>query len=230
MRVLLDGVQKSYSERKVLDIKSLKLESGRIYAVLGPNGSGKTTMLRLISGIETPDCGKIYYNDEARLPSNNISFLPQKPYMFDMPVLRNVTLGIGSQANGEKNALEALNHVGMLDFANARMVSLSGGESQRVAVARTLVLEKQLILLDEPASAADISSMRLIEAYIKMISRRDKSTVVLTTHNPSQAVRIADEIIILWDGDVIEMGEPQRIYDSPERAETREFLSNWRPS
>jgi len=228
MKVILKYLKKIYKKRTVLNIGELEFESGKVYAVLGPNGAGKSTMLKIIAGIDEADSGEVIYGSCEGEQSACISYLPQKPYIFDFTVLENVTLGMGNNANALQNAKEALNYVGMADFIDAKANSLSGGEAQRVAVARTLVLGRKLVLMDEPASSADISSMRMIEDYIKLVNKENSSTVVFTTHNPSQAYRTADEVIMLWAGEVIEKGEASKVMKNPERKETKEFLENWR--
>ncbi|MCX7923723.1 MAG: ABC transporter ATP-binding protein [Clostridia bacterium] len=228
MRVELNGVEKAYNGRVVLNIDKLEFERGKIYAVLGPNGSGKTTMLRIISNVDKCDRGKVCYNGAERILNNGIAYMPQKPYIFDMTVLKNILLGIGNIPEAHKLAQHALECVGMEEFANARARSLSGGEAQRVAVARTLAGGKGLILLDEPASAADISSMRLVEDYIKAVNGESRSTIIFTTHNPSQAARIADEIVFMQGGVVMEKGEAADMLNNPRSKEAKEFLQNWR--
>lgn len=228
MRLDLNRIVKKYGERTVLDIDSINFTEGKLYAVLGPNGSGKTTMLRLIAGIEKPDSGEILYNGSKTIARSDISYMPQKPYMFDMSVLNNLFLGMGQNKNRSREAEDALERVAMKGFMKARVYSLSGGETQRVALARVLALHRKLVLLDEPASAADISSSRLIEHYIRSTCNNDGSTIIFTTHSPSQALRIADELIFLCDGKVIERGDPHTVLNSPRSSYVREFLQNWR--
>lgn len=232
MRVELLNVKKSFYDKTVLDIDRLYLEEGKIYAVLGPNGSGKTTMLRIISGIDQASSGYIYYNGVVKSQNMDVAYMPQNTYLFDMTVLKNVTLaikstGISSSA-ARGRAVYALGCVGMADFCHLKARSLSGGEAQRVALARTLALEKSLILLDEPSSATDICGMELVEKYIKAANEKNGSTMVFTTHNPSQAARIADAVIIMHYGRVIEQGEPLLVFHSPQKQETMDFLKNWR--
>jgi ABC-type multidrug transport system ATPase subunit len=227
MRVGLENIKKIYGIRTVLDIGKLEFESGKIYAVLGPNGSGKTTLLRVISDMERADCGSVCLIGGGSVGSD-MAYLPQKPYIFNMKVIENVALGLGRGRSSINKAAEALDCVGMGAFCRESARSLSGGEAQRVAVARTLVLGKGLVLLDEPASSVDIYSTRLIEEYIKAVNKRDRSTVIFTTHSLSQAVQLADEAVFLWEGRVLEKGEPRSVLDSPHSKEAKDFLLNWR--
>lgn len=240
MTVELKCIQKSYCDRIVLNIEDIRFESGKIYAILGPNGSGKTTLLRILAATDKQDNSSILYSsilyDGKAVPApGTISYLPQKPYMFDMTVLENVLLGLknvqmelGNRKDAEKRAMQAIKSVGMSDFINANARKISGGEAQRTAVARTLILGRKLVLLDEPASSADISSMRLVEEYISSVNKRDKSTIIFSTHNPSQALRIADEAVIMWEGRILEEGKPSNLFNFPKCQETKDFLQNWR--
>lgn len=227
MRIELTGIKKTFKDRLVLDINALELESGKIFALLGPNGSGKSTMLRILSGIHKPDQGQVLYDGNDVIPLSSISFLNQNPYIFNLTVLENVMLGAGKKNNAGGMAREALSYMGMMEFSSHKAVFLSGGEAQKVVVARTLVSGKSLVLLDEPASAIDIQSMGLVEEYIKLVNRKYGSTIIFATHNPSQALRTAHEALILWNGSVIERGKASEILTKPRRKETRDFLNYW---
>jgi ABC-type phosphate transport system ATPase subunit len=157
-----------------------------------------------------------------------MAYLPQETYLFDMSVIKNITITMGKDKNLESRGRKILENVNMNGFADSSARSLSGGETQRVAVARVLALEKQLVLLDEPAASIDISSSTLVENLIVKTNQETGSTIIFTTHNPSQAARIANEVIIMWEGKIIEKGRPLEIFNFPHRDETKEFLRNWR--
>ncbi|MCX7841450.1 MAG: ABC transporter ATP-binding protein [Clostridia bacterium] len=212
MRVRLKNIKKAYKGRLVLNIEELTFESGMIYAIQGSNGSGKTTLLRIIAGIEAPDSGEVVFQGDDGAGRRQIAYMPQKPYIFDMTVMDNVLLGIRNMSCDSKLALEALRKVGMESFMGQNGKKLSGGEAQRVAAARTLVLGRKLVLLDEPASSVDVCSMRLIEEYIREANRKSGATVIFTTHNPSQAARMANESILIENGTIKDKGEPSRLF------------------
>lgn len=228
MRVELKSIKKTYNGREVLNIQNFEFESGKIYALLGPNGSGKTTLLRIISGVEKQDAGNVYYDNLDNIKDCSMAYLPQKPYLFDMSVIDNMCISSKKNFRILEKAEMALKCLGLEEFKNCKMLSLSGGEAQRVAVARVLILKKKLLLLDEPLSSVDISSMQLVENYIKMINRREGSTVIFSTHSPSQASRIADMALFIKDGKVIEKDDPLSMFRSPKKNETADFLKNWR--
>lgn len=242
MRVELRDIERVYNGKRVVDIGALTLESGKIYAVVGPNGSGKTTMLKIIAGQDNSYKGAVFYNGVEKFNNINIAYMPQSTYIFDFTVLKNVMLGMGNNGIGFRGneicnhenrdiirrAEQALINVGMGGFSNVKAQSLSGGEAQRVALARTLVLGKSLVLLDEPASATDLSGVELAEKYIKTVNKKDGSTIIFTTHNPSQAAHIADEVIMMYNGKILEMGSPLMVFEAPRCQDTRDFLRNWR--
>lgn len=236
MKVELQNIERSYMGKKVLDINALTLESGKIYAVVGPNGSGKTTLLRILAGQDRDYKGRVLYNGvegaNSRNISRNIAYMPQNSYMFDLTVMENMLLGLKNKGMNTKDAKEkakeALTSVGMESFINVRAPTLSGGEAQRVALARTLVLERSLVILDEPASATDLLGVELVEEYIKSTNRKNGSTVVFSTHSPSVAVHIADEVVMMYKGKVLEQGSPKDVFYSPKCQETRDFLRSWR--
>lgn len=262
MRVELRKVVRRFNEKMAIDIDALTLESGKIYAFLGPNGSGKTTILKIVAGLDKDYTGDVIYNGEGKIDTSCIAYMPQSTYMFDFSVLKNVLLGIGNNSiksrgeeirdndiknsehmdnvnlgnincNREKwyiknRAEQALINVGMGGFSNVKAQSLSGGEAQRVALARTLVLGRSLVLLDEPASATDLSGVELVENYIKAVNKEDQATIVFTTHSPSHAAHIADEVIMMYSGKVLEKGSPHKFFEAPQYQETRDFLRNWR--
>lgn len=208
MRVKLKNLNKVHKDRVVLEIEELELESGRIYALLGPNGSGKTTLMRIISGIDRHYSGEVCYDGERRLPVDDVVIMLQNPYLFDSTVMGNVLLALGKSTAAMEEAQAALICVGMQGFSDKKAGTLSGGEAQRVALARTLVTGKKLILLDEPLSSVDRAAVGLAEDYIRKVNKHHGSTIIFSTHSFSQAQRVADEIILLQDGKIVQRGNP----------------------
>lgn len=227
MNITLSQITRKYDSRTVLDIKFLSFQESKIYALLGPNGSGKSTLLRLIAGIEAPDSGEILYDSRKKFPSGEITYQPQNPYVFDFSVKKNILLGMEKQPDGEAEIAFALEKLDMKDFKMTRSTRLSGGETQRIVLARTLAKNSKAVLLDEPTSAEDIRGSYLIETYIRETCDQSKPTIIFSTHSPSQALRIADEVIFLWEGKIAEQGTPETVIHHPQSEEIRSFLQYW---
>lgn len=227
MNIILSKIIKKYGSRIVLDIPFLEFQEGRICALLGPNGSGKSTLLRLIAGIEAPESGEILYDGDKSFHSGKIAYQPQNPYVFDFTVTRNILLGLGKQQCNETEIEQILERVDMKDFAMTRSTRLSGGEVQRIVLARTLAKNSKIVLLDEPTSAEDIFGSYLIENYMRETCDCKKPAIIFSTHAPSQALRIADEVIFLWKGKIAEQGNPEEVLHYPKSEEVSTFLRYW---
>ena len=227
MNIILKKITKKYGCRIVLDIPSLNLQQGKIYALLGPNGSGKSTLLRLIAGIETPDSGEILYDGDISFPSGEVAYQPQNPYVFDFTVKKNILLGMGTRPCNETEVEQTLERLDMKDFIMTRSTRLSGGEVQRIVLARTLSRNSKVVLLDEPTSAEDIRGSYLIENFMRETCDRKGPAIIFSTHAPSQALRIADEVIFLWKGKIVEQGKSEDVLRRPKSEEVCSFLRYW---
>ncbi|MFZ5975439.1 MAG: ABC transporter ATP-binding protein [Bacillota bacterium] len=225
----LEGVIKEYAGRTVLSIPHLLFESGKTYALIGANGSGKTTLLRMLSGNDMPDSGRITF-DPAPV-AEDIAYMPQKPYAFGFSVLKNVSMALPrgtEKSRANALALEALAQVGMQDFARQRGNRLSGGEQQRMALARMIVQEHRLLLLDEPTSATDIAGNDLVEDALKRYREKTGCTVIFATHSLSQAMRLADEALLLDSAYIAERGPVEKVIREPGSESGKAFLQHWR--
>jgi ABC-type multidrug transport system ATPase subunit len=219
------NVQKRYGERIALDIPAFKINAGERLAVIGPNGSGKSTLLRLFAGVLAPDAGTI---DRGNLSRGDIGYLPQKPYAFDMSVLKNVELALEGERDKTRLAQEALERVGLLHLCKARANRLSGGETQRMALARVLAKPRKLLLLDEPTASADIAAIELIERAILDYVSQTGCALVFSSHAPSQAMRLSTRVLALDGGRIEELGDTAQVLLDPQAESTRAFLSSWR--
>jgi ABC-type multidrug transport system ATPase subunit len=221
----LIGVQKLYGERLALDIPLLSFADGGRYALIGPNGSGKTTLLRILAGTLRPDVGSIRYGDISK---GEIGYLPQKPYAFDRSVLENVLLALEPGAGARKSALAALERVGLGHLAKARGNRLSGGETQRMALARLIAKPRRVLLLDEPTSSADIQANDKMENALLAYAEETGCTLIFSSHAPSQAMRLGQHALALEGGRIGESGSAEQVLQSPQKESTREFLRHWR--
>jgi len=211
----VNALTKTYGNRTVLDLPSLGLEKGLIYSLQGPNGSGKTTLLDILSFLALPTSGEILYEDRKVDPGRNsltalrreVVMVPQNPILFTTTVYRNIELGLKirgvSKAERERAVHECLDLVGMRDFLNAPAHKLSGGETQRIAIARALACSPKVIFFDEPTSNVDGTSQKAIERIMKDINARKNISLVFTTHDPGQASRLSHRVITLFDGRLV---------------------------
>ena len=212
--MIIKPVKKTYGERTVLNMPELELESGKIYAVIGPNGSGKSTFGRIAAGIEKPDSGI------NPIPGASVGCMPQKSYAFRMTVIKNLLL------NGEdrQKAEELLEKFGISHLAENRAKKLSGGESARMALARLMMKNYELVILDEPSASMDMESTIVSERIIREYCDASGCTVILITHSLQQARRIADYVIFMKQGELIEQGNAAKVLYKPDKKETSEFL------
>jgi tungstate transport system ATP-binding protein len=214
----LEGLVKSYGGRKVLDIDRLEIAEGAVHALLGPNGAGKTTLFEILAFLERPTAGSLRYRSRPVTFSENclrplrreVLMVSQNPVMFSTSVFRNVEFGLRvrkvSRAERERKVFEALDLVGMRDFAAAEAHHLSGGETQRLSIARALILAPRVLLCDEPTANVDVENRAVILGLLRRINRERGMTVLFTTHDRFQAEELAQNIFTLDRGRVVEGG------------------------
>ena len=204
------NLRRAYGEEFELQIEELFLEKGSICAILGENGAGKTTFLKLLAGLERADTGKILLHDRQVLPGQaglsvrrRMVYLSQKPLLFRGTVLRNALYGLKvrgiSGDTARERALGALEEVGMFDHANRNVHTLSGGEAQRVALARALCLEVDAFLLDEPTAHTDADFNEHLESCLNSLQEQG-TTILFSTHDAALVDRLASEKLYLAQG------------------------------
>lgn len=227
---------KSY-DREVLNVEALAFFPGRIYGIIGPSGAGKTTLLRIINLLCEPDRGTIHFEGRpippggpARLPvQRQMTLVFQKPLLFNTTVRENVAYGLkmrGLSREGIGERVSAvLKQVGLAHLQERHAGTLSGGEAQRVALARAVVFRPKLLLLDEPTANLDPANVELMERMILQLKQSTPGvTMIMVTHNIFQARRLADEVLFLYDGRVVESGPAERIFNRPADGRTRAFI------
>jgi tungstate transport system ATP-binding protein len=230
------GIKKIY-DHEVLSIDQLTLQRGCIYGVIGPSGAGKSTLLRIINLLTPPDEGQILYHGKP-LPKNgleklnlqrNMALVFQKTLLFKDTVWNNVAYGLRARRYPKKDIKTRvetlLEQVGMKELSHRRASSLSGGEAQRVAIARAVAFEPELLLLDEPTANLDPGNIELIEEIITKLARQKNITVVVVTHNVFQARRIADQVIFINQGQIVEYGATEQIFQNPQFDTTAAYIS-----
>jgi len=219
-KIEVKGLCKSYDRREILRDIDLTVEQGEVLALIGPTGSGKTTFLRLVDLLEEPTEGEVII-DGAKITGlpgrerlkvrRRMAMVFQKPVMFRANVMDNVSYGlkIRGETGIEETVLEAISAVGLEGYETRDANTLSGGEMQRIALARALVLNPELLLLDEPTANLDPKTAASIDALLS----RFEGTVIAATHNMLQARRLADRIAVLVEGRLIALGGPEEVLD-----------------
>ncbi len=230
----LRGIVKTYQGRNVLEVESLDIQRGEIFALVGPSGAGKSTLLRLLNFLEAPSSGILKFAGLPFAPGveiplerkRRVTMVFQRPMLLDRSVWDNVSFGLRlrGQRDAKQQIREALEEVGLAHLTKQRARTLSGGEAQRVALARAIVLRPDVLLLDEPTANLDPYNVGLIEGIVKRINQRYQTTVVLVTHNVFQARRLASRVAFLLDGKVIEVAETERFFNSPADKRTSAFV------
>ena len=236
--IQLAGVNKYFGQNHVLKDISLKVESGEKVVVIGPSGSGKSTMIRCMNHLEEPDSGTVTIDgNEITAPGAPIRAVRQKVAMvfqqFNLyphkTVLENLTIapilvqGIKKE-EAERTGLEFLERVGLKEKAAAYPAQLSGGQQQRVAIARALNMHPQIMLFDEPTSALDPEMIN--EVLDVMVDLANSGiTMVVVTHEMGFARKVADRVIFMADGEILETGTPEHFFLNPQNERTQQFLS-----
>lgn len=205
---------KCYDGISVLSMPEFEWVPGVIYAVIGANGSGKSTLAKILSGTLKSD------QKQKEFAEVQIGYLPQKPYAFRMRVDRNLRLN----GTDEKRTEELLNAMGLSALRQKRAQKLSGGETARLALARLLMRDYGLLILDEPTAAMDMESTAAAEKMILAYRDRTNCAVVLITHSIQQARRVSDQILYLENGRLIENGKTDQMLREPSKSETERFL------
>jgi tungstate transport system ATP-binding protein len=227
----LEDIEKNYSNVKAIDLVNLEVLGGKIIVLIGVNGAGKTTLLRIIAGLENPDKGNIFFNGKsitAKELRQIATLVFQRTAMFSRSVYDNLAYGLKIRGKKDHEIKEkitqTLNTVGLRNFEKRKAKKLSGGEQQRIALARAFLLEPTILLLDEPTANLDPNSATIMERAI--IDRRNKdSIIIMATHNLSQAKRLGDEIIHIYNGKIIERATPEEFFDNPQNEITRKFIN-----
>ena len=210
----ISAFSKSYGSRVVLRFPDLELPDGCIIAVIGPNGSGKSTLARVLAGLERSD------QKRPPLVPLRVGYMPQKSYAFRMSVARNIALN-GSDSKRRETLLRTL-QIDTLAGQSAKR--LSGGETARMALARLLMRDYELLILDEPTAAMDVESTLTAETLLSDYCRDTGAGILLVTHSLQQARRIAQHVLFLHQGELREQGDASRLLSAPETEELRRFL------
>lgn len=239
--IKLENIHKSFGKLEVLKGVSLEINKGDIVSIIGPSGTGKSTLLRCINFLEKADSGSItlddYTVDTKRVSSKDLLILRQNSGMVfqnfnlfrNKTVLQNITEGLiivkkMNKAKAEEIALNVLDQVGLSDKKDNYPVTLSGGQQQRVAIGRALAMNPKILLFDEPTSALDPELVNEVLELIRKLAKQHM-TMLIVTHEINFARNVSDKVCFMANGEIIEEGPPSEVIDNPKNERTKQFLN-----
>lgn len=242
MSIQAKNIHKTFGSYKALEAVSLEVKTGKLVSLLGPSGSGKTTLLRILAGLEHPDMeprGRVYFHGrevtDLAPGKRNVGFVFQHYALFrHMTVEKNIAFGLRAKRRGERPAEDAIRarvrellDLVQLDGMQKRYPSeLSGGQRQRIALARALAVNPEVLLLDEPFGALDAKVRKDLRRWLRTFQEEIGITTVFVTHDQEEALELADEVVIMNNARIEQVGDPQTVYDSPSSPFVIEFLGN----
>ncbi|BCS53388.1 sulfate/molybdate ABC transporter ATP-binding protein [Geobacter sp. SVR] len=239
MSIAIENISKQFGSFSALKDVSLSIPSGELVALLGPSGSGKTTLLRLIAGLEAADAGKILFNGEdtteRHVRERRVGFVFQHYALFrHMTVFENVAFGLRvrprstrpSNAEIKERVMALLRLVQLEAMAGRYPSQLSGGQRQRIALARALAVEPQVLLLDEPFGALDAQVRAELRRWLRRLHDEIHVTSVFVTHDQEEALEVADRIVVMDQGRIVQSGTPDEVYEHPASPFVLNFLGN----
>lgn len=220
------NIAKRYGDFTALSDVSLKIDAGEIVCLLGPSGCGKTTLLRLASGIEKPSAGEVVLNDRVvagpgtflEPEKRNVGLMFQDFALFPhLTIIQNVAFGLKGldKATSHREAMAVLARVGLASYADQYPHVLSGGQQQRIALARALVPRPSVVLMDEPFSGLDVQLRETIRGETLALLRETRATCLLVTHDPDEAIQLADRIAVMRNGRIIQADDSRTLYHQP---------------
>jgi sulfate transport system ATP-binding protein len=239
MKIQLQDVTKRFGDFYALDHINLTIQEGEFVALLGPSGSGKTTLLRTLAGLDSPDSGNLLFENQniADMPTQDrqIGFIFQHYALFrHMTVFDNVAFGLDVLPKSHRPSkadiaekVHALLKLVQLDWLADRFpAQLSGGQKQRIALARALAIEPKVLLLDEPFGALDTHIRKELRTWLRNLHNRLKMTSVFVTHDVDEALEVADKIVVMNHGKIVQIGTPEEIYRKPANAFVYQFIGD----
>lgn len=235
VRVVLKGVSKAYGEVSAIDNVNLVIEDKEFITILGPSGGGKTTLLRLVAGLEMPDKGEIYFGDklvnEITARDRNISMVFQSYALFPHMTVRDnigfpLTIRNTPKDGVNKRVQEVAGLLGISHLLDRKPKQLSGGEQQRVALGRAIIRNPEVFLMDEPLSSVDASMRIAMRTELKKLQKTLGTTLIYVTHDQTEAMTMADKIAVIRNGRLVQIDSPDLIYNSPRDAWVASFIGN----
>lgn len=228
MKLKVRQLKKTYDGKTVLDLEQAEIQGCKRTAIIGPNGAGKSTLLNLIAGLEEPSAGRIFYDGKEEIPWRDMTQVFQKPYLLSSTVENNIAYPLKlrgwNRERIEVRVLQLCEELNLMDLRKKKAWKLSGGETQKVALARALSFYPDLLLLDEPTANIDPATTAEIEQMLIKINENFHTTIVMITHNLAQARRVCDRCLFLKDGLLVEEGEARQMLRVPQNPITHRFI------
>lgn len=230
MEIVISNLVKDYGQHRVLEIEELKIARGSFCGIIGPNGAGKSTLVKILGGLDEATSGKIYYDgkENSKDAYQNMTVVFQKPYLLRGTVFYNIAYPLMLRKVAKKEIETRVRHLAeemaMEDLLHRKAWTLSGGEAQKVALARALVFKPALLLLDEPTANIDPASMAVMESMMKQANEKEGTTILLVTHHIQQAKRLCKDIVFMDKGKVEEFGEAREVIFSSRNIKTKRFI------
>ena len=239
MSIRVDGIRKTFGGFAALDDISLNVPQGELVGLLGPSGSGKTTLLRIIAGLEKPDRGRVLFNERdvttLDVRRRKVGFVFQQYALFrHLTVADNVAFGLRMLPRAERPGRDAirarvrelLELVQMDRMAGRYPAQLSGGQKQRVALARALALEPEVLLLDEPFGALDAKVRKELRRWLRHLHEQISVTSIFVTHDQEEAMEVSDQVVVMSQGHIEQIGSPLTVYEQPASRFVFDFLGH----
>lgn len=235
LRLALSNINKNYNGKSVLQDCSFSFDKNEIYILMGPNGSGKSTFLRICALLEEPDRGEVNFfsgNDIVKKDielKRKITLVLPKIGIFNTTVFKNAAYGLKirglKKKEIEEKANKALEFVGLTHKKNQNALSLSSGETQRLGIARAIVIEPEVLFLDEPTASLDPHSTTIIEGTINKLRKHNRLTIIMVTHNIFQAKRLADHVLFMYEGGIVDHGPNREFFEKPKDERAYRFIT-----
>jgi len=229
MEIKIKSLVKKYHQKEALNIPGLTIRRGSLLGIIGPNGAGKSTLARLIAGVDPISSGAITYDNEPMNPSlqQQLTIVFQKPYMFRSSVFNNIAYPLKLRKESKESIVSKVNKIieelEIQDICEQNAWTLSGGEAQKVALARGLIFKPRLLILDEPTANIDPASIVVMEKMIRK-ANQENTTTIIVTHNLQQAKRLCSDILFMNKGEAIELDEADNLIKSPQNPLTKQFV------
>lgn len=232
-KLVVKNLSKTYDGTEILKNISFEVKKGEFLSVLGPSGCGKTTLLRILIGLERQDGGQIIKDgkeiSQLAPSARGMGIIFQNYALFpNMTVLQNVEYALKIRkdlaATSRKTAIHTLEQLGLEEHLDKKPNQLSGGQQQRVAIARTLALKPDIVLLDEPISALDVTNREIMKKELKAIQKKFDSTMIFITHEQEEAFYLSDRIMVMSEGNIEQIDTPANIYSHPANQYIKDFV------